>query len=134
MTEHVLDHVGIAVTSLDDAIPIWEAIVGSTAHGREAVDSQGVEVVFIGTGPGRVELLAPTRPESPVARFLEGRGQGMHHLFYRVENLPDALRDLESRGHTLIVRTPRTGAGGHQVACVHPRSQTGVLLELLQGP
>ena len=70
MSERVLDHVGIAVHSLDDALPVWEPLAGASASPRDVVDTQGVEVLFLGTGPGRIELLAPTRPDSPVARFL----------------------------------------------------------------
>ena len=134
MSERVLDHVGIAVPSLDEAIPVWEALVGASASPRDEVGTQGVEVVFLGSGPGRVELLAPTRPDSPVGRFLERRGPGMHHLCYRVPNLPIALAELESEGYALIDAEPRAGAFGHRVAFLHPRSGTGVLVELIEGP
>lgn len=132
MTERVLDHVGIAVSSLDAAIPIWEVIVGAPAKDRERVDTQGVEVVFIGAGPGRVELIAPTRPDSPVARFLDRKGQGMHHLCYRVENLTAELPNWQRDGYELIDREPRPGAAGHLVAFLHPRTSTNVLIELVQ--
>ena len=132
MGERTLDHVGIAVASLDEALPIWESIVGAKGTGREAVDSQGVEVVFLGSGPGRVELLAPTRADSPVARHLERRGPGMHHLCYRVENVAIALAAFEAEGYRLIDREPRPGAHGHRVAFLHPATSTGVLLELLE--
>lgn len=133
MGERVLDHVGIAVASLDEALPIWESIIGARGTGREAVDSQGVEVVFVGAGPGRVELLAPTRPDSTVARFLDRRGPGMHHLCYRVESVTDTLAELEREGYRLIDREPRRGASGHLVAFLHPATSTGVLLELVEG-
>ena len=80
MTERNLDHVGIAVPSLDEAIPVWSRLTGSPATGRETVAAQRVEVVFLGSGPGRIELLAPTEADSPVARFLERRGPGPRHL------------------------------------------------------
>ena len=127
-----LDHVGIAVASLDEALPVWESILGAPGSGRETVGPQGVEVVFVGTGPGRVELLAPTRPDSPVARFLDRRGPGMHHLCYRVENVASALAELEREGYRLIDREPRRGAAGHLVAFLHPATSTGVLLELVE--
>lgn len=132
MSERSLDHVGIAVASLDEAIPTWQAIVGASAAGRERVESQGVEVVFVGSGAGRVELLAPTRPDSPVARFLERRGPGMHHLCYRVMDIRAALAEFGAAGFERIDREPRPGAHGHRVAFLHPRSAGGVLVELLE--
>jgi methylmalonyl-CoA epimerase len=129
---HDLDHVGVAVRSLDESIPLFETITGTPAYGRETVESQGTEVVFVGTGPGRVELLAPTREDSPVGKFLAKRGPGMHHLCYRVPDLGAALRDFQARGYALIDHEPRTGAHGHRVAFLHPKSTGGVLVELLQ--
>ena len=133
MSERVLDHVGIAVPSLDEAIPVWEALTGASASPKDVVGTQGVEVVFLGSGPGRIELLAPTRPDSPVGRFLERRGQGMHHLCYRVANLPIALAEFAAEGYELIDTEPRPGAFGHRVAFLHPRTSTGVLVELVEG-
>jgi methylmalonyl-CoA/ethylmalonyl-CoA epimerase len=133
MSERVLDHVGIAVHSLDQAIPLWEPLAGAACSPRDVVDTQGVEVVFLGSGPGRVELLAPTRPDSPVARFLERRGPGMHHLCYRVEHIEAALADFAALGYDLIDAEPRQGAFGHRVAFLHPRSTGGVLVELVEG-
>jgi methylmalonyl-CoA/ethylmalonyl-CoA epimerase len=132
MNERILDHVGIAVPSLDEALPVWTSIIGAPAEGRETLDSQGVEVVFIGSGPGRVELLAPTRPDSPVARFLERRGPGMHHLCYRVVDIHGALEDALATGYTPIDAEPRLGAQDHLVAFLHPRDTTGVLIELVE--
>lgn len=132
MNERTLDHVGVAVHSLDDAIPTWERIVGSAATGREAVASQGVEVVFIGSGPGRIELLAPSRPDSTVARFIEQRGPGMHHVCYRVPDIGAALREFEADGYKLIDREARAGAHDHRVAFLHPRSTASVLVELVE--
>lgn len=130
--ERVLDHVGIAVESLDEALPVYEPLVGATGNGRERVESQGVEVIFVGSSPGRLELLAPTRPDSPVARFLERRGPGLHHVCYRVPDIATALREHEQAGYELIDSEPRSGAHGHRVAFLHPRSTGGVLVELLQ--
>lgn len=132
MHEQTLDHVGIAVLSLDDALPTWEGLIGSSGYGRERVDSQGVEVVFIGTGPGRVELLAPLRPGTPVAKFLERRGPGMHHLCYRVPDIAAALAEHAANGTELIDREARAGAHGHRVAFLHPKSTTGTLVELVE--
>lgn len=132
MSERALDHVGVAVHSLDDALPTWESLVGAGATGRERVESQGVEVVFVGTGAGRIELLAPTRPDSPVARFLERRGPGMHHLCYRVPDIRAALAAFREAGYELIDAEPRPGAHGRRVAFLHPRSTGGVLIELVE--
>lgn len=132
MTERALDHVGIAVHSLDESLPVFESITGHKGHGREVVESQGVEVVFLGTGEGRLELLAPTRDDSAVARYLARRGPGMHHLCYRVASVADELARYRAEGRQLIDEAPRPGAAGHLVAFVHPKSTGGVLVELLQ--
>jgi len=132
MTERALDHVGVAVHSLDDSLPLFESITGHKGHGRERVESQGVEVVFLGAGPGRLELLAPTRDDSAVAKFLARRGPGMHHLCYRVGSVAAELDRYRAAGAQLIDEAPRAGAAGHRVAFVHPRSTGGVLVELLE--
>lgn len=132
MSERTLDHVGIAVASLDEAIPLWEKLLSSSATGREIVESQHVEVAFVGEGDARVELLAPTRPNSPVAQFIERRGTGMHHVAFRVPNLPTALQALAEEGYSLVDSAPRTGAHGHSIAFLHPRSLNGVLVELIE--
>jgi len=132
MTGRALDHVGIAVHSLDESLPVFESITGGKGHGRERVEQQGVEVVFLGTGAGRLELLAPTRDDSAVAKFLAKRGPGMHHLCYRVDDVAAELERYRAAGARLIDETPRPGAAGHLVAFIHPRSTGGVLVELLQ--
>jgi methylmalonyl-CoA epimerase len=132
MTGRALDHVGIAVHSLDDSLPVFESITGGKGHGRERVEQQGVEVVFLGSGDGRLELLAPTRDDSAVAKFLARRGPGMHHLCYRVDDVAAELERYRAAGAQLIDETPRPGAAGHLVAFIHPKSTGGVLVELLQ--
>src|SRR5688500_4695416 len=132
MTERALDHVGIAVHSLDDSLPAFESITGHKGYGRERVESQGVEVVFLGTGPGRLELLAPSRAVSAAAKSLAKRGPGMHHLCYRVGSVAAELERYRAEGRRLIDETPRPGAAGHLVAFVHPKSTEGVLVELLE--
>jgi methylmalonyl-CoA epimerase len=132
MTGRALDHVGIAVHSLDDALPVFESITGGKGHGRERVERQGVEVVFLGSGDGKLELLAPTRDDSAVARFLARRGPGMHHLCYRVGDIVAELERYRAAGAQLIDEAPRPGAAGHLVAFIHPKSTGGVLVELLQ--
>ena len=132
MTEHALDHVGIAVHSLDESLPLFESITGHKGYGRERVESQGVEVVFVGSGAGRLELLAPTREDSAVAQHLARRGPGMHHLCYRVADIRGELDRYRAAGAQLIDEAPRPGAAGHLVAFIHPKSTGGVLVELLQ--
>ncbi|HEX6746118.1 MAG TPA: methylmalonyl-CoA epimerase [Longimicrobium sp.] len=132
MDARALDHVGIAVHSLDESLPLFESITGGKGYGRETVEQQGVEVVFLGTGDGRLELLAPTREDSGVAKFLAKRGPGMHHLCYRVASIEDELERYRAQGAQLIDEHARPGAAGHMVAFIHPKSTGGVLVELLQ--
>lgn len=130
--ELALDHVAIAVRSIAEMQPLFESLTGGAGSDRERVDAQGVDVVFVGAGPGRLELLEPTRPDSAIGRFLEKRGPGLHHVAYRVPDIAAALAGLAARGVELIDRVPRPGAGGHLVAFLHPRSTGGVLVELVQ--
>jgi len=132
MTGRALDHVGIAVHSLDESLPVFESITSCKGYGRERVEAQGVEVVFLGSGDGRLELLAPTRDDSAVARFLAKRGPGMHHLCYRVPDIAAELDRYRAAGAQLIDEVARPGAAGHLVAFIHPKSTGGVLTELLQ--
>jgi methylmalonyl-CoA epimerase len=126
-----LDHVAIAVASLATAQPLYESLIGAAGSPVESVAAQGVNVVFIGTGPGRLELLEPSDADSAVGRFLSRRGPGLHHLAYRVPDLEAALARFAAAGIELIDTVPRAGAGGHRVAFLHPRSTGGVLIELV---
>jgi methylmalonyl-CoA epimerase len=128
-----LDHVAIAVESIAETLPLLELITGQTGSMRETNLDQGVELVFLGTGGGKVELLEPTDADTPVGRFLAKRGPGLHHIAYRVADLPGALRQLKARGVRLIDEEPRRGAHGHRIAFVHPKSAGGVLVELVEG-
>lgn len=127
-----LDHVAIAVQSIARLQPLFESLTGGSSTTPERVEAQGVEVVFIGEGAGRLELLEPTRPDSAIAKFLDRRGQGLHHIAYRVPDIEAALARLAADGIELIDRVARPGAGGHLVAFLHPRSTGGVLVELVQ--
>ncbi len=128
-----LDHVAVAVASIANTLPTFEALVGARGSTPERVEAQGVAVSFLGEGAGKVELLEPLTPESGVARFLEKRGPGLHHIAYRVRDLAATLDRLAAAGVQLIDRTPRPGAHGHRVAFIHPRSAGGVLVELVEG-
>ena len=125
-----IDHIGIAVNSLREAIPIYAALAGENPSGEEEVPSEGVRVVFFGRDAGRIELLEPMTPDSPIARFLERRGSGLHHVCVAVDDLDAALDRLARSDVSPIPPGIRTGAGGHRVAFLHPRDTGGVLLEL----
>jgi methylmalonyl-CoA/ethylmalonyl-CoA epimerase len=121
--------VGVAVGSIDAALEIYRALGLSEAK-REVVPGQKVRVAFLPVGESNVELLEPTSPDSPVAKFLEKRGGGVHHLCFAVEDLEGALADLSGRGFRLIHTAPVPGAGGKRVAFLHPEAGGGVLIEL----
>jgi methylmalonyl-CoA/ethylmalonyl-CoA epimerase len=128
-----VDHIGIAVPSLDAAQPFWEESLGLRFHGREFVEDQKVTVAMGEAGETHIELLEPADPASPIARFLEKNRPGIHHIALHVDNLEEALARLKAQGATLIDETPRCGAGGKRIAFVHPKSASGVLLELCEG-
>ena len=127
-----LEHLGIATPSLDEALAFWRDALGLELTHPDVVEEQGVRVAMLPAGEPRVELLEPTGPDSPVAKFLEKRGAGIHHIAVRVGDLRGALARLKGRGARLIDETPRVGAGGCLVAFVHPSSAGGVLLELVE--
>ncbi len=128
MSSRPLDHVGVAVESIDAVRALYERLSGAPGSPIEAVPDQGANVAFFGT----VELIEPRNPDSPVARFLARHGPGLHHVAWRVEDLAAELVRLEAEGYVLIDREPRPGAGGHQVAFLHPRSTGGLLVELVE--
>ncbi len=125
-----IDHIGIAVNSLQTAVSAFTALLGENPEGRETVPSEGVEVVFFGHDSGRVELLEAISPESPIARFIERRGQGLHHICFQVPDLQAAIDRLALLGVTPLPPGIRPGAEGRQVAFFHPRDCAGVLVEL----
>jgi methylmalonyl-CoA/ethylmalonyl-CoA epimerase len=127
-----IEHLGIAVSSLDDAIPYWENILGLKCYNIEEVADQRVRTAFFKVGDTKIELLEPTSPESTVAKFIETRGEGFHHVAYAVENIEAALAEAEEKGVRLIDKTPRKGAEGLTIAFLHPKSTGGVLTELCE--
>ena len=129
-----IDHVGIAVTDLDEAVERYRRTFGLEPVHRERMADQGVEEVLFPVGESYVQLLGALGPDTPVGRFLDKRGPGVHHLGYRVANVTEALGRLRTQGATLIDETPRTGSRGMTIAFVHPRSMGGVLVELVQEP
>ncbi len=127
-----IDHIGIAVNSIEQALAFWEKGLGIELHGVETVEEQKVKTAFLPVDDTEIELLEATDPESPVAKFIEKKGEGMHHIAIRVENLEAALEEMKSRGVRLIDEKPRNGAGGARIAFLHPKSTGGVLVELCE--
>ncbi|MGA9997433.1 MAG: methylmalonyl-CoA epimerase [Pyrinomonadaceae bacterium] len=127
-----IDHLGIATRGIDEAIGFWRDALGLEVEGTEEVAEQKVRVAMLPIGDARVELLEPTSADSPVAKFLEKRGAGLHHIAVRVDDIRATLAHLKEQGARLIDLEPRIGAGGCLIAFVHPQASGGVLLELVQ--
>ena len=123
-------HIGIAVSSIRDALPFYRDILGLAPGRPESAD--GATIVSLHVGDLDVELLEPADPSSPVAKFLAKRGPGIHHICYRVTDLDAALARCRAAGYQLIDETPRRGAGGRRIAFLHPKSTNGILLELTE--
>ena len=129
-----IDHIGIAVSSIDEALPYYRDILGLEYTGSEVVEEQKVRVAFLKIGESRIELLEPTSPDSPIAGFLEKRGGGIHHIAVRTDSIEDDLEQHSSHDVRMIDSSPRIGAHNMKIAFVHPKSTSGVLLELCQEP
>jgi methylmalonyl-CoA/ethylmalonyl-CoA epimerase len=129
-----VEHIGIATRSIEEALGFWRDALGLEVKHTETVEEQGVRVAMLPIGEPRIELLEPTGPDSPVSKFLEKRGPGIHHVAVRVADIRAALARLKAAGARLIDEEPRIGAGECLVAFVHPASSGGVLLELVQHP
>jgi len=127
-----IDHVGIAVADLESAVERYRRVFGMEPAYRERVESQGVEEVLFAVGPAYVQLLGALGPDTPVGRFLERRGPGVHHVGYRVQDLEQALSRLKAQGIALIDEAPRPGSRNTTIAFVHPSAMGGVLVELVQ--
>ncbi len=127
-----VDHIGIATPQLDEALALWQDALGLTLDHTEEVTDQGVRVAMLAIGETHIELLEPLSSGSPVGRFLEKRGPGIHHIAVSVSDIRATLAQLKEKGLRLIDEIPRVGAGGCLVAFVHPSSANGVLLELVQ--
>ena len=135
MTELLLteiDHVAIAVNDLDGAIAWYAEVFGATVDHRERVDSDGVEEALLKVADSYVQLLTPTRDYSPVAKYLASKGEGLHHIGYRVDDCAAALESVKASGGRVIDETPRPGSRGTTVAFVHPKTSFGTLIELVQ--
>lgn len=127
-----IDHVAIAVKDLEAAIAYYQNAFGATVDHREVVESDGVEEALLKVAESYIQLLTPTRPDSPVAKAIEKRGEGLHHIGYRVNNCAEALAAMVAAGATPIDKTPRPGSRGTTVAFMHPKGSFGTLIELVQ--
>jgi methylmalonyl-CoA epimerase len=127
-----IDHVAIAVNDLEAAIAYYQQAFGATVDHREVVESDGVEEALLKVAESYIQLLTPTRPDSPVAKSLEKRGEGLHHIGYRVDNCAEALAAMIAAGATPLDKAPRPGSRGTTVAFIHPKGSFGTLIELVQ--
>jgi len=126
-----IDHIGIAVSNMDEAIKVYEDL-GFKVTSTEVVEEQKVKVAFLPCGDSEIELLESTDPEGPIAKFIEKKGQGIQHIAIRVENVEAAIAEMIEKGWKMIDEKPRYGAGGAKIAFAHPKSSGGVLVELTQ--
>lgn len=131
---HKIEHIALAVSDLDAAISLYEEVWGLQLEHREVVEDQGVEEAMFRLGDSYIQLLHPLSADTTVGRFIEKRGEGLHHIAYEVEDVSEALEHLRQRGATLIDEKPRAGSRGTSVAFVHPKGNRGVLVELVEQP
>ena len=129
-----IEHLGIAVNSIEEALPFYEGVLGLKCYNVEEVADQKVKTAFLQVGGTKIELLEPTSEDSPIAKFIEKRGQGIHHIAYCVDDVESSLRDVEAKGIRLIDQHPRKGAENLNIAFLHPKSTVGVLTELCARP
>jgi methylmalonyl-CoA/ethylmalonyl-CoA epimerase len=127
-----IDHLGIAVNSIEHGKSFWSDVLGLHYEGSETVTEQKVTTAFFPVGESEVELLESVTPDGPVAKFIEKKGEGIQHIAFRVENIDQALTELKAKGVKLIDEQPRIGAGGAKIAFLHPKATGGVLVELCQ--
>ncbi|NMH74241.1 methylmalonyl-CoA epimerase [Bacillus sp. RO2] len=127
-----VNHIGIAVSSIETALPFYTETLGLTFEAVEHVAEQRVRVAFINAGNCKLELLEPTSPESPVAKFIEKRGEGIHHVALSVESIEDRIKEMIEKGIPMIDKQSRIGAGGANIAFMHPKASNGVLVEFCE--
>jgi len=127
-----IDHIGIAVTNMQESLSFWETSLGIEPHGIQEVPDQKLRTAFLPIGETEIELLESSSAESSIAKFIEKHGEGLHHIAIRVDDIETALAELKAKGIQLIDETPRNGAGGARIAFVHPKATHGVLLELCE--
>ena len=129
-----IEHIGIAVKNIEEQLPYYEGILGLKCYNIETVEDQKVKTAFFMIGQTKIELLEPTSEESTIAKFIEKRGEGIHHIAFATKNLSEALQEVEAKGVRLIDAQPRAGAEGLNIAFLHPKSTGSVLTELCEHP
>ncbi|NLX65444.1 MAG: methylmalonyl-CoA epimerase [Bacteroidales bacterium] len=129
-----IEHIGIAVRSIEEQLPYYEGVLGFKCYNIETVEDQKVKTAFFKVGETKIELLEPTSEESTIAKFIEKRGEGIHHIAYATEHVNEALKEMEAKGVRLIDREARGGAEGLRIAFLHPKSTGSVLTELCEHP
>lgn len=127
-----IEHIGIAVNDLESSNLIFEKLLGVAAYKSEEVESEGVVTSFFNVGPNKIELLAATNPDSPIAKFIAKKGEGIHHIAFDVENIVLEIERLKKEGFVVLNEIPKKGADNKLVAFLHPKSTNGVLIELCQ--
>ncbi len=127
-----IEHIGIAVNKIDTNAPFWEQVLGIRSMGREKVSAEGVETGIYDTGSGKIELLESVRPDSAIQKFLDKKGEGIHHICLKVDDVYSAIAELKKKGIPVIYPTPKKGAEGFLVTFIHPKDTGGVLVELAQ--
>ncbi|MEY3435848.1 MAG: hypothetical protein RL335_304 [Bacteroidota bacterium] len=127
-----IEHIGIAVKSLEAAIPLYEILLGTACYKKEEVAAEKVTTAFLQVGETKIELLESTDPDGVIARFIEKKGEGIHHIAFEVENIVKEMSRLKSEGFTLLMDEPKKGADNKLICFVHPKSANGVLVELCQ--
>jgi methylmalonyl-CoA epimerase len=127
-----IDHIGVAVKSVENSLHIFKDILGMKCSGEEVVKEQDVKIAFLLIGESKIELLESTSPDGNIARYIEKKGEGIHHIAFEVDNLDSILKNLQLEGVQLIDKEPRYGAGGARIAFLHPKSTNGILVELCE--
>ncbi|MDG1038156.1 MAG: methylmalonyl-CoA epimerase [Polaribacter sp.] len=127
-----IEHIGIAVKNLDKSNQLFASLLGKSHYKTEEVSSEGVKTSFFQSGPNKIELLEATSPESPIAKFIEKKGEGVHHIAFAVNNIESEIKRLQKEGFVVLNETPKKGADNKLVAFLHPKSTNGVLVELCQ--
>ena len=127
-----IEHIGIAVRHLDKSNQLFASLLGKSHYKTEEVASEGVKTSFFQSGPNKIELLEATSPESPIAKFIEKKGEGVHHIAFAVKDIESEIKRLQKEGFVVLNKTPKKGADNKLVAFLHPKSTNGVLIELCQ--
>ncbi|HHY73129.1 MAG TPA: methylmalonyl-CoA epimerase [Bacillus bacterium] len=129
-----IDHIGIAVKSIEASLPLYTENLKLELLGIEEVESEGVKVAFLKIGESKIELLEPLHSESPIAKYIEKRGEGIHHIALGVDGIEERIQEIKANGLRMVNEEPKTGAGGAQIAFMHPKSSGGVCFELCEKP